>query len=497
MSFRLAAARGVVWVAAERWGNQLLGATVFLVLARVLDNRVFGIVALANLLIGFMQLFVDQGISVALVQRKTVDKTHLDTAFWINLTVALALALIIVILARPAAAMLGDPEVAIVLVVLASSLPLAGLSVVPAALLERNLQFNVLASRSLVTTMVAGVAGVSAAWLGWGVWSLVIQQLTAAVVGSVLLSFAVAWRPGFAATWQAFSELVTFSGTLLLNNLLWFVSQRVDQALLARGLGVVALGTYSVALRVVSIGLDGITTPVQRVALPLFAGVQTESERLLNAFVRGTSLVCLVTLPSLIGLLMVAPELIPFVLGHKWNAAVIPIQILCVGGCIKAIQTFVHPMMLAIGRPGLYTALFALNAIASTLGSWFAIRYGTAGIACAAVAASTLAGLANFIVLYRLLGLSSAKLVYAVLPPLVACGVMALCVIGVDRIMPMDAGIRAKLGAKIATGVVAYAGSMTVLQKELCYELWTLIRHPLVASLRNKRDARRTPLPES
>jgi O-antigen/teichoic acid export membrane protein len=473
LSLKAAARTNLVWAAAERWGAQLLAAVVFTVLARLLDRPVFGIVALANLYIGFVQIFVGQGIGVAIVQRKNLESSHLDTAFWINVGMAVVLAGATVALRHPAAALLGSDEVSPVLGVLALSLPLWALTVVPSALLERELKFKLLATRSLAASTVGGLVGVTAAFLGLGVWSLVLQQLVGATLTLVLLWSTVQWRPRLRASRKAFADLAPFSGSVMGNNVLWFISQRVDQGVIGRGLGVEALGTYSLAMRVVTLGLDAISAPVTRVAMPLFSGIQDESERLMRVFLRSTSLVCSVALPAFLGLFLVAPDLIPLVFGSKWEPAIVPTQILCVGGCVRVVQTFVHPTMMALGKAGLYMSLFALSAAASAAGCFLAAGHGVAAVAWAVVIAGAITGVANFLVLSRLLHFSPPAPLHALSPIVAGCGVLALAVIGVDRTLSGHVHALVNVSLQIVVGASAYAASMAFLARGLSAELWS------------------------
>jgi PST family polysaccharide transporter len=476
LSLKVAARANLVWAAAANWGAQLLAAAVFTVLARLLDKPVFGIAALANLYIGFVQIFVGQGVGVAIVQRKNLDASHLDTAFWINAGMAVALAGATIAFRHPAAVLLGSDEVSPVLGVLALSLPLWALTVVPTALLERELKFKLLATRTLTASTIGGVVGVTAAFLGLGIWSLVLQQLVGGALTVVLLWATVQWRPRLPLNRKALAELAPFSGSVMGNNVLWFVSQRVDQGVIGRGLGVEALGTYSLAMRVVTLGLDSISAPVTRVAMPLFSGIQDQQERLMRAFLRSTSLVCSVAFPAFLGLLMVAADLVPLIFGAKWEAAIVPTQILCVGGCVRAVQTFVHPTMMALGRVGVYTSLFALSAVASAAGCLLAAGHGVAAVAWAVVIASAVTGLANFTVLSRLLRFSPAALLHALSPIVGGCAVLALAVIAVDRTLSGHVHPLVNVTIQIGVGALTYAASMAFLARGLSAELWSMAK---------------------
>jgi O-antigen/teichoic acid export membrane protein len=179
-----------------------------------------------------------------------------------------------------------------------------------------------------------------------------------------------------------------------------------------------------------------------------------------------------VALPAFLGLLLVAPDVIPLVLGSKWEAAIVPIQILCVAGCVRAVQTFVHPTMMALGRPGVHTSIFALSAAASATGCLLAVGHGVAAVAWAVVFAAAVAGLANFTVLSRLLHFSLAAPLRALSPIMAACGVLAITVIALDRALNGHVHTLVKVSLQIVLGASVYAASMVLFARGLSAELW-------------------------
>jgi O-antigen/teichoic acid export membrane protein len=469
-NLRAAAGRGIVWAAAERWGGLLLNVIVFTVLARLLDQTLFGTIALGNLYIAFIQIFVTQGIAVAIIQRKDLCPADLDTAFWINFGTAAVLATVTVMFRHQLAILLGNEEVAPVLGWLALALPLSALTVVPMALLSRELKFRLMAARSLFATIISGAVAIGCAVLGLGVWSLVFQQLTAACASTLLLWWTISWRPGVQVNHRALAHLAPFSASMVGNDLLWLTSQRVDQGFIGRALGVEALGAYSVSFRLVALGVEGITGPAAAVAMPIFSGIQDERYRLARAFVKATSLMCSIAFPFFLGLMLVSPILIPTVFGVKWQSAIVPMQILCVAASLRAMQTFVHPTMMVLGKTGIYTVLFALYAGCSTIGSFLTVQYGVAAVAWAVATAAGITGVANFAVLSRFLRFSFFSLVRALWPILAACVMLALAVMAVDRIFTGHVHGFAIVAVQVTVGAAAYMMSIALFDPQLWRE---------------------------
>jgi PST family polysaccharide transporter len=184
---RAAAARGVGWSALQASASRLLSAVVFVLLARLLEPDAFGVVAVASVFVAFMTVLVDQGFSQALVQRPSLDREHLDTAFWANLAASAVVVALVVGAAGPVADLFDEPDLAPILRALSLALVASALGGVPTALLRRRLAFASLALRGLLSVAAGGVAGVAAALAGFGAWSLVIQLVVQAGVETAVV----------------------------------------------------------------------------------------------------------------------------------------------------------------------------------------------------------------------------------------------------------------------------------------------------------------------
>ena len=482
MSLRATAASGVVWTTVEGGTRQLLGLIIFLALARLLDRHAFGLVALAGVHIGFIQVFVTQGLGTAVIQRKDLTPAHLDAAFWMSMGAAAVLAALTVAFREVVATQLGDVAAADLLGALAMTLPMAAANLVPAAILARDMRFRALAVRSTIATAAGGIVGVTAALWNAGAWALVMQQLVSAAVGVAYLWVGVSWRPGTRATGQALKGLALFGAGMVGNNLLWFVSQRIDQAVIGRGLGVEALGVYAVAMRVLTLVIETLTTPTASVALPLFSRLQHERAHLARVYVRSTTLICALGFPVFVGLALVAQRLVPILLGLKWQPVILPLQILCGAGLLRVVQTFVHPTFMALGRPGTYTLTFALLAGTNTLGSLLASGHGIAAVGCAVITAYGVTGLANFVVLGRYVNAGLGSILRPLVPVAIACAGMGAVVAGVDLAFEDMVHDAVTLTVECITGSMTYA----LLLARLAPDVWGELAR-MAAALRDRQ----------
>src|SRR5687767_1575168 len=225
-------ARGLSWTLLDTWGTQLLGLLVFVILARLLNEVAFGLVALAAVFVAFVQLFVDSGLGDALIQRRSVTRGQIDTAFWVAVVTGGLLTVAGIIVAPLIAMLVGEPEIGPILQWLSFSFILTAFSSIQLALLRREMRFKSLAIRKLIAVGGSGIIGVWMAVAGYGAWALVGQQLSNAVLSVVMLWAVSPWRPGLQVSSSDFRQLFAFGMNVVGGDLLNFLSRNVDRLLI-------------------------------------------------------------------------------------------------------------------------------------------------------------------------------------------------------------------------------------------------------------------------
>ncbi len=376
---------GVAWSGVENWSRQLLSFAIFATLARLLSPEDFGLVALAAVYVALVDIFVTQGLGTAVIQRHELEPGHLDSAFWIALALGAFLCLSTLLLASPVASIFGEPRLASVLRFLSLGFIFLALAAIPSAILTRRLEFRALAVRSVVSTIAGGAVGITMAALGYGVWSLVGQQLMAGFSGMACLWWEVGWRPRIRLSWRHVRDLAGFALSIMGNNILWLFCQRTDQTLIGYGFGAAVLGPYALAARVTQLMMDSVAGPLQNVSLPAFSRVQMDRRKLKESFFRFTETGAFIAFPACAGLIVLAYDIVPLLFGREWTPAAPVLQVLAAYAALRVAMTFFHPLMLAKGRPGLYLALFALNASGTLVGCLIAIQFSPRAVAFALV----------------------------------------------------------------------------------------------------------------
>lgn len=363
----------VAWSYALNIGRQLTTSLVTFLLAALLTPEDFGLVAIALAYVLLLQTLLQQGVIPALVHKPSLDGTDLDTAFWTVVASSLALTGLSWVLAPVYADLLGLPELTQILRVLSIVLPVQGLVVVQEALLRRELDFRPLAVRTNISVVAGGVAGVSLALWGAGVWALVAQQVVTPVIGLVAMWALSSWRPGARWSRAAAQTLLAYTGLSSLSGIGVFLGRNGDAFLIGLLLNPLVVGLYRLAARLLETVLEVTVRAMQGVSLPGLASHQEDPRALadrMRALYRGS------TLLSLPGLAVLASGGAPLlaVLGPEWEPAAPLLVVLCVYGIFYVPTIFTGPLLQAVGRTGRLAVV-----------TWFAVLVNLSGLALAAV----------------------------------------------------------------------------------------------------------------
>jgi O-antigen/teichoic acid export membrane protein len=381
MSLQQKAVKGVVWSAIQGWGSQAISFVVFALLSRLLKPEAFGLVAMASVFMVFVQIFVEQGFSNAIVQRKEVTPSHLDTAFWTNISVGLLMTVVSIAAAPLVANFFKQAQLIPILSWLSVSFTINALSSVQEAIFKRNLNFKPLALRTLIATIAGGCTGTAMAFAGYGVWSLIGQQLVSGSVQVTILWWSSDWRPRLLFSRDCFRELFVFGINIVGINILNFINRQSDDLLIGYYLGPTALGYYAIAYRIYLIMTQLLTGIISQVAMSTFSRLQHELEKLRSAFYTFTELTSFIAFPAFIGVAVLAPELVNFLFGEKWQPSVPVMQILAFIGLQHVVSYFYATVLMAMGKPSWQLKMNLFDATANFIGFYLVVRWGIVAVA--------------------------------------------------------------------------------------------------------------------
>ena len=486
MSLRQKVIHGTLWSAVENWGAQLASTAVFLLLARLLGAEAFGLVALASVFLAFMQLFLDQGFAQAIIQRDKIEAAHLDTAFWTSVLMATLFVLGTVAGAGLVANFYSEPSLAAIIRWMSLSFLFGGLSSVQSAVLQRNMQFKILAARSLVATVACGIAGIGAAYMGLGVWSLVIKEIVFGLTSAILLWSTSSWRPGFRFSSQHFRELFSFGINIVGFNLINFFNRRADDLLIGYFLGTVALGYYSVAYRVLLIMIGLLTNVTNQVALPAFSRIQKEPERMRDAFYKVTKYTSLVSFPAFVGTAILAPELIVVLFGEEWLPSVPIMQILAFVGIVQSAQYFMSTVLLAMNKPLWRLKVILLTTVCNVIGFLIVVQWGIAAVAICYVAFGYLFSPLPLILVKKLIKIDIKQYLLQYSAPFLSTLIMIACILGMKQVLQSWPHPYINLAVYITGGAIAYSLGIALFLPSLFNRIYRLALATASAPIQKK-----------
>ncbi|MGI9433689.1 MAG: lipopolysaccharide biosynthesis protein [Geminicoccaceae bacterium] len=385
-------ARGVLWRITEVFGTEILAFATFVLLARLLAPDDFGIISQASLFILAAQLVLQQGFPEALVQMEEVSDAHFETSFWANLALGGAASLALIIAAPWLASVLTEPDLTPVLVGLAPTLLLLSANRIYLAKLRRELRFRDFMLINVLATFAGALAATILATGGYGLWSLVAQQWFYALTGLVVGCARIGWLPGLRFDMVHLRAMWAFSGFTVLEAFTAFCARRADLLILAWFWSAREIGFYFLANRLLfSAGMLTYYS-ISHLGLPFLARLQNDPTAYREALHRTMQLLSLACMPTLIGLTLVAPIMIPLLFGAEWAPSVPPFQALAALSIFYAFALMCGQILIAAGHARDAMILSGLTMLLFLAAVAIAAPYG---ITHAAVAG----GLANLLVL--------------------------------------------------------------------------------------------------
>jgi lipopolysaccharide exporter len=457
-------AKGAVWMVAFKLIDRGVGLVSTVVLARLLAPVDFGVVAIAMMLIGTLQLLFAFNFDVHLIQKPNAGRPEFDTAWTFNALFGAVTAVLLSALAHLVAVFYHEPRLEAVVYSLALGCFIAGLANIGPVIFRREMRFDrefkFMLGKRLAPVLVTIPIAI---WLH-SYWALVIGQLTG-TIASVLLSYYVSdYRPRWSLA--ARSELFHASKWLFINNILAFLNGRASEFVIGKLAGVSGLGVYSISYEISTMPTTELVAPINRAAFPGYARLAHDIDELRNSFLGVISVIALFALPAGIGIAAVADLMVPAVLGWKWLEAIPLIQVLALFSVLTALQTNISYVYLAVGRPRLITGVAAVQFVVliSLLlpATW---KWGATGAAWSFLITAICMVPVNQVLIHKQLNLSALGYAARLWRPAAAVALMTLAVHAIKRNLTLGNETHTYILALllcVAAGALVYALSLYV-----------------------------------
>ena len=484
-----AAVSGVRWMAGAKVMSDGLQFLAAIALARLIAPAEFGNAAVALILLPLSVIATYEGFGSALVQRKVVEKAHLQAATLISWTAGVLLSVATYLLAPIILSPILNPEIGHLVQLISPVFALAGIGTVSRARLSRELDFRRITLIETLGLVLGSIASVIFALMGLNAEAIVLGGVVTTAAASFVLVLVAPppwprWRAG------ELREIAHFGAPASAAGILHVGITNVDYAVLAARLSSTQVGLYWRAFQLGVAYQDKISGIMLRLAFPIYSRTKdlTEMKRLHE---RATRIHGAVVVPCLAILIVTAPEIVPTLFGKAWEPAVVPSQVLAVGGMIAAILTGYPQVMLAAGRPRPLMLFNCCVLVVYGSAVWFTAPHGLVAVAVAVVGVHVAMLAAVYLVLFRaVLKMPIGRLVTDLAPAVV--GSALVVAVG----MPLAAFLRQADVAAIpivlavsAVGAIVHLVSLRSLFPSVWADLLSLVRRLLPARVSFRRPA--------
>ncbi|MFI3304088.1 MAG: lipopolysaccharide biosynthesis protein [Rikenellaceae bacterium] len=367
---------GVAWSAIERFGIQGSQFVVTMLLARTLLPADYGMIAMLTIFFALSTALIDSGMSQALIQRQNRSDADLTTALVFNMAVAVVIYGILYICAPFIAQFYNTPELCWVSRIYLLVLVINSLGVVQQALITIELNFKQQAIASFTGIVCGGGVALTMAHRGYGVWSLVAQQITSDTIRTSILWIISKWRPTNKFSWQSFKELANFGSKIVASGLLHVLYVNLYPLIIGRHFAPSQLGLFNRATTIGALPSSNISTIVDRALYPILCSKQGDCNDAVNTLHKYLGVVCFAVFPTMVGLSILAKPTVMILLGERWLGVVPLLQIIAIAYMWDPIMKFMGSIIKSQGDSSSYLRAEVLKKISGVTILFTTIPFG-------------------------------------------------------------------------------------------------------------------------
>lgn len=457
-----------IWRLCERSGAQIISFAVSIVLARILDPDTYGTLALVMAFISILNVFVDGGLGSSLIQKENADNDDFSTVFYANLIFCVVLYGGLFVAAPLIAGFYNQKPLTAVIRVIGITIIISGVKNIQQAYVSRNLLFKRFFFSSVVGTIISAFVGILLALTGAGIWALVVQSLLNNGIDTLILWITVKWRPDKVFSIKKLKENFSYGWKILAAGLVYTSYENLRQLLIGKFYTSSDLAYYNRGEHIPAVITANINSALDSVLLPTMSKVQSDRVKVKGMTRRFIQITTFVIMPMMVGLAIVASQLIRILLTEKWIECVPYMRMFCLVYCFYPIHTANLNAIKAIGRSDIFLKLEIIKIITGVFILLVTIWYGPLAIAFGYMISTILAQLINSWPNKELLNYSFTEQIKDILPNILVAFCMGIVVWSLPEI---ESHIIVDLGVKIIVGIIVYIALSFATKNESLYYL--------------------------
>lgn len=355
--------KGMGWSAVENVTRLSVTFVVSVILARLLSPEEYGLIGILTIFIAIFNAIVDSGFTNALIRKQDATDTDYSTVFYTNLVLSFFLAVILFCCAKPIAVFFERPELVSLTRVMSSVVVINAFAIVQRVRTTKAIDFKTQTKITLISSIGSGAIGIAMAYMGYGVWALVGQQIFNQLFSTIFFWIYNKWVPKLIFSWISFKEMWAFGSKLLASGLIDTAWKEIYQVVIGKCYSPATLGLYTRAKQFADLCSSNLTSVVQRVSYPVLSSIQDDKQRLKSAYQRVIKTTMLPTFVLMLGMASCAESMIYVLIGEQWLDCVPLLQIICTYGMLYPLHALNLNMLQVQGRSDLFLKLEIIKKI--------------------------------------------------------------------------------------------------------------------------------------
>lgn len=467
--------KGFLWLGTGTFLGQLIAWCSTIIVIRLLSPSDYGLMSMSTVFLNLLIMLSELGISASIIQAGKINEKEIRQIFGVVIISSFC-GWVICFFSAPLVALFFNEDRLIFLIRITSiNFFLIALFIIPQSILIREMNFKAKAKVDISAQVGASILALIFAFKGMGVWALIYSLIFMHIIKAIgfnMIHFYLV-KPVF--NLKGAERLIKFGLTVTGSHMLYYLLTQSDKIIVGRFLGDNLLGIYSVALNLASIPIEKVLPIITQVSFTAYSRIQDNIERIQRNLLRATRIIGVLSFPVFFGMAGVAPEAIPLLLGSKWQAIIIPFQMLCLIMPFKALSHIFPPSVIAVGKPRIDLTNNAISSIIMIVAILIGVRSGVIGVCIAWTISYSIIFLVKIMRCIKVVDLPFRKVLSEIGFPLVAGMLMFVSIMMIKKI---DLALQPifLLILLILFGILFYTGLVIVFKKDACLELIKLLK---------------------
>ena len=447
--------KGVAWSFTEKLLTMIIQMVVSIVVARQLMPSDFGVMAIMTFFCSVALAIVDSGFSQTLIRKNDPSDEDYFAVLNFNLVMAVVLYFILVVAARPLAALYDSPIIIDVAPIIFLVLPINSLCVVQTVMFTREFRFALLSKIVFMSSLISGIVAIVMALLGCGIWSLVAQRLVQMSVKGVAFWTLRNWRTTARFSFRPLIEMAPFSLRLLATDLIASIYNNVAQLFIGKMHTTSTLGFYSQAQKLKDLPVTSTVQAVQGVTYPALSKISDDATKFTDGYLRIIRLLSFVICPVMLGFVAIADDMFLLLLGERWMPTVPYFEILALSGLFYPLAIVSYNVLKAKSDGRVILRLEILKRVIMTAVLCYTIPRGVESVAWGMTAMAAVEFALNTGVALRYIERGTALLLKTIGPSF-GVAVVMFVILHLQCQLLTDMHMTMRLGVMIITGGAIY-----------------------------------------